>query len=194
MAQAAFNGREPCREFMVRGTKFEVAEKYGLIKVSASACPTLSSTCSALRVPCIIHNRSLAPGSQAVGKGAYGVVCSCRDTTTGRKVAVKKVGDAFNDETDAKRTLREIKLLRFLNHDNVRRNRRACTALYCRISSPLLPSPLFDYSCLTVPTALPWLCTDNCTDRHSAACLQGRLQRRVRNHGAHGYRPTPDYP
>ena len=24
--------REPCREFMVRGTKFEVAEKYGLIK------------------------------------------------------------------------------------------------------------------------------------------------------------------
>jgi len=79
--------REPCREFMVRGTKFEVAEKYGLIK--------------------------------AVGKGAYGVVCSCRDTTTGRKVAVKKVGDAFNDETDAKRTLREIKLLRFLNHENI---------------------------------------------------------------------------
>ena len=49
------------------------------------------------------------------------MVCSCRDTTTGRKIAVKKVGDAFNDETDAKRTLREIKLLRFLNHDNVRR-------------------------------------------------------------------------
>lgn len=50
------------------------------------------------------------------------MVCSCRDTTTGRKVAVKKVGDAFNDETDAKRTLREIKLLRFLNHDNVRQH------------------------------------------------------------------------
>ena len=66
--------------------------------------------------------------SQAVGKGAYGVVCSCRDTTTGRKVAVKKVGDAFNDETDAKRTLREIKLLRFLNHDNVRR-RSLCASV-----------------------------------------------------------------
>jgi hypothetical protein len=38
MAQAASNGREPVREFMVRGTKFEVAEKYGLIKVSASVC------------------------------------------------------------------------------------------------------------------------------------------------------------
>ena len=47
------------------------------------------------------------------------MVCSCRDTTTGRKVAVKKVGDAFNDETDAKRTLRELKLLNHLNHENI---------------------------------------------------------------------------
>ena len=46
--------REPTREFMVRGTRFQLAEKYALIK--------------------------------AVGKGAYGVVCSCRDTTTGNKV------------------------------------------------------------------------------------------------------------
>ena len=34
-------------------------------------------------------------------------------------MAIKKVTDAFSDETDAKRTLREIKLLRFLNHENV---------------------------------------------------------------------------
>lgn len=81
------SGREPVKTFVVRGTRFEVAEKYTLIK--------------------------------AVGKGAYGVVCSCRDTETGRKVAVKKVEDAIVDATDAKRTLREIKLLRFLNHENI---------------------------------------------------------------------------
>ena len=34
-------------------------------------------------------------------------------------MAIKKVTDAFSDETDAKRTLREIKLLGFLNHENV---------------------------------------------------------------------------
>lgn len=58
---------------------------------------------------------------------------SCRDTTTGRKVAVKKVGDAFNDDTDAKRTLREIKLLRFLNHENVKSHvtaRSACCSVF----------------------------------------------------------------
>ena len=81
------------------------------------------------------------------------MVCSCRDTTTGRKVAVKKVGDAFNDETDAKRTLREIKLLRFLNHDNVRQNRPACTALHAALA-PLLTLPLVYHPCLTVATAL----------------------------------------
>jgi mitogen-activated protein kinase 1/3 len=79
--------REPTKTFVVRGTRFEVADKYTLIK--------------------------------AVGKGAYGVVCSCRDKETGRKVAVKKVEDAIVDGTDAKRTLREIKLLRFLNHENI---------------------------------------------------------------------------
>jgi len=49
-----------------------------------------------------------------IGKGAYGVVVSCRDTSTGTKVAVKKVARAFDDLVDAKRTLREIKLLRHL--------------------------------------------------------------------------------
>lgn len=72
------------------------------------------------------------------------MVCSCRDTTTGRKVAVKKVGDAFNDETDAKRTLREIKLLRFLNHDNVRQHRRPHIAVLAATAErqSLCPLPI----------------------------------------------------
>ena len=54
-----------------------------------------------------------------IGKGAYGVVCSARDVDTDARVAIKKIGNAFDNAVDAKRTLREIKLLRFLNHDNI---------------------------------------------------------------------------
>jgi serine/threonine protein kinase len=49
---------------------------------------------------------------KAVGKGAYGVVCSAKDTATGEKIAIKKIGNAFDNLTDARRTLREIKLVR----------------------------------------------------------------------------------
>eukprot|EP00250_Pteridium_aquilinum_P024753 c29552_g1_i1 orf=2-469(-) len=82
---------------------------------------------------------------KAIGKGAYGVVCSARDlheemgstsitqqSETGsgasvsvqdvvnvKKVAIKKIGNAFENCTDARRTLREIRLLRQLRHENV---------------------------------------------------------------------------
>ena len=47
--------------------------------------------------------------------------CSaCRDTTTQHKVAIKKVSGAFENEIESLRVLREIKLLRTLNHENVR--------------------------------------------------------------------------
>jgi len=54
-----------------------------------------------------------------IGHGAYGVVCSAVDKTTGHKIAIKKVPNAFDDLIDAKRILREIKLLRFFDHENV---------------------------------------------------------------------------
>lgn len=56
---------------------------------------------------------------RAVGTGAYGVVVSAEDTRTGRKVAIKKVPNAFHDLTDALRILREIRLLRHFNHENI---------------------------------------------------------------------------
>eukprot|EP00793_Prasinoderma_coloniale_P004556 PRCOL_00000317-RA len=54
-----------------------------------------------------------------IGKGAYGVVCSAKDASTNSKVAIKKITDAFANTTDARRTLREIKLLRHLQHENI---------------------------------------------------------------------------
>jgi mitogen-activated protein kinase 1/3 len=54
-----------------------------------------------------------------IGKGAYGVVCSARNNENGEKIAIKKITNAFENTTDARRTLREIRLLRHLFHENI---------------------------------------------------------------------------
>lgn len=56
---------------------------------------------------------------KALGLGAYGVVCAVSDSVTGKKVAVKKVSGVFDDLTDAKRIIREIRLLGQMNHENI---------------------------------------------------------------------------
>ncbi|GBG76729.1 hypothetical protein CBR_g22947 [Chara braunii] len=59
------------------------------------------------------------PPIRPIGRGAYGIVCSAINTETGEDVAIKKIGNAFENRVDAKRTLREIKLLRHMDHENV---------------------------------------------------------------------------
>lgn len=55
-----------------------------------------------------------------LGKGAYGIVWKAIDKKTQQTVAVKKIFDAFRNETDAQRTFREIMFLRaFRNHENI---------------------------------------------------------------------------
>lgn len=54
-----------------------------------------------------------------IGQGAYGVVVAAKDLRTGEKVAIKKIAKAFDHLTDGKRTLRELKLLRHFEHENV---------------------------------------------------------------------------
>jgi mitogen-activated protein kinase 6 len=86
-----------------------------------------------------------------IGKGAYGIVwcagspphpssssyspplvasgflirdlvgSSALNSETGEQVAIKKIANAFDNKIDAKRTLREIKLLRHMDHENVSR-------------------------------------------------------------------------
>ena len=55
-----------------------------------------------------------------IGHGAYGVVISALDKESGEKVAIKKISGAFADPVDAKRILREIKLMKRFRHENVR--------------------------------------------------------------------------
>lgn len=55
-----------------------------------------------------------------LGKGAYGIVWKAIDRRTGEVVAVKKIFDAFRNQTDAQRTFREICFLQeFGTHENV---------------------------------------------------------------------------
>ncbi|PIA38751.1 hypothetical protein AQUCO_02700155v1 [Aquilegia coerulea] len=59
------------------------------------------------------------PPIQPVGRGAYGIVCCATNSETNEEVAIKKIGNAFDNRIDAKRTLREIKLLCHMDHENV---------------------------------------------------------------------------
>ncbi|CAI0540987.1 unnamed protein product [Linum tenue] len=51
------------------------------------------------------------PPIMPIGKGAYGIVCSALNSETGEHVAIKKIANAFDNKIDAKRTLREIKVV-----------------------------------------------------------------------------------
>uniref|UniRef100_A0A8B9LPL9 mitogen-activated protein kinase n=1 Tax=Astyanax mexicanus TaxID=7994 RepID=A0A8B9LPL9_ASTMX len=54
-----------------------------------------------------------------VGSGAYGSVCSAVDEKMGLKVAVKKLSRPFQSIIHAKRTYRELRLLKHMKHENV---------------------------------------------------------------------------
>ena len=61
---------------------------------------------------------------QKLGKGAYGLVVEAEDLNEKdedmRTCAIKKIDGIFEHATYAKRCLRELKILRLLEHENVR--------------------------------------------------------------------------
>lgn len=59
------------------------------------------------------------PPIRPIGRGAYGLVCAAINSETREEVAIKKISKAFDNIIDAKRTLREIKLLRHMDHENI---------------------------------------------------------------------------
>uniref|UniRef100_A0A0K0FJH6 Mitogen-activated protein kinase 7 (inferred by orthology to a human protein) n=1 Tax=Strongyloides venezuelensis TaxID=75913 RepID=A0A0K0FJH6_STRVS len=54
-----------------------------------------------------------------IGQGAFGIVCEASDSQNNDKVAIKKIGHASATPTLARRTLREIRCLRYIEHDNI---------------------------------------------------------------------------
>ncbi|GLD45674.1 mitogen-activated protein kinase 12-like protein [Lates japonicus] len=56
---------------------------------------------------------------RSIGSGAYGTVCSAIDQKTKEKVAIKKLYRPFQSLIHAKRAYRELRLLRYIQHENV---------------------------------------------------------------------------
>ncbi|DBA92207.1 TPA: hypothetical protein ACH3X1_015916 [Trebouxia sp. C0004] len=106
---------------------------------------------------------------EVVGEGAYGVVLKCRNKETGGVVAVKKFKESDDDEVVRKTTLREVKMLRSLRHDNIVtlleafRRKQKLYLVFEYIEKNLLEVLEDSQSCLT-PTqlvkAVAW-CHDN---------------------------------
>ncbi|CAL5975154.1 Mitogen-activated_protein kinase [Hexamita inflata] len=54
-----------------------------------------------------------------VGKGAYGIVWKAQNKKSGEFVALKKIFQAFQNETDSQRTYREVMFLTQFDHANI---------------------------------------------------------------------------
>jgi len=80
---------------------------------------------------------------EPVSHGAHGVVCSAVDEETGEQVAVKKIEGAFEHITITKRTLRELRILRHLQHENL-----------VQVMSIFIPGKKMDYDHIYVVSEL----------------------------------------
>jgi hypothetical protein len=103
--------------------------------LTSSLSSSSSSSLSSTRPPLPISDRSLYKTfilshgvfeveskyvmKEMIGQGAYGVVCSALDLQRGSLVAVKKIENVFDHRSLAKRTLRELQIVRALVHENI---------------------------------------------------------------------------
>eukprot|EP00359_Climacostomum_virens_P008053 CAMPEP_0204916048 /NCGR_PEP_ID=MMETSP1397-20131031/13957_1 /ASSEMBLY_ACC=CAM_ASM_000891 /TAXON_ID=49980 /ORGANISM="Climacostomum Climacostomum virens, Strain Stock W-24" /LENGTH=411 /DNA_ID=CAMNT_0052088393 /DNA_START=10 /DNA_END=1245 /DNA_ORIENTATION=- len=95
-------------------------------KVNSTACclAYTQGPCSANAVLSTIMGSTFSLDSrfkvnEVLGSGAYGIVVSAKDSKTGERFAIKKIEKAFDHATFAKRTLRELKIMRLLSHENI---------------------------------------------------------------------------
>ena len=54
-----------------------------------------------------------------IGEGTYGVVLKCQHVENGQVVAIKKFKESDDDEQVRKTALREVRILKQLQHDNI---------------------------------------------------------------------------
>ena len=131
---------------------------------------------------------------KAIGKGAYGVVCSAKDQISGDKVAIKKITNAFDNLTDARRTLREMKLLRHLKHENI-----------IALRNILRPPSRDGFNDVYLVSCGPRSCARGTVVLAVAGAASRRAGQLVDTEGSHngclapgvrphGHRSSPDYP
>uniref|UniRef100_A0A7R9Z669 Protein kinase domain-containing protein n=1 Tax=Chlamydomonas euryale TaxID=1486919 RepID=A0A7R9Z669_9CHLO len=56
---------------------------------------------------------------RVLGQGSFSCVCLAEDAETGEQVALKRVGDVFHSAENARRCLREVCIMRRLQHPNI---------------------------------------------------------------------------
>lgn len=95
---------------------------------------------------------------ELMNHGAAGIVCQAEDQDTSDTVAVKKVEGLFEHMTFAKRTLRELRILQHLQHENV-----------LQLKSVFFPGPMADFQELYVCSEL--METDLCSTLKSSQAL-----------------------
>ena len=90
--------------------------------------------------------RYLCTGVSHCGEGSYGIVYKATDTRTGRAVAVKKIRMEISNQGIDRLTLREITILRTLNHPNVVKLQDAVIgSTRCFLVFDFIPQNLHDY-------------------------------------------------
>jgi len=67
----------------------------------------------------LLYDYFKVTAGRLLGKGAYGSVCKAINTNTGQEVAIKKNKGVFVEIEDAKRILRELKLMSHFDHPDV---------------------------------------------------------------------------
>ena len=76
---------------------------------------------------------------QAVGKGAYGTVCSARERATGERVAIKKIANCFDHVVDARYAAYNGQLLP-CGYVGERVNSQSLQSHWCLTKAPLYHS------------------------------------------------------
>lgn len=104
--------------------------KPNIHSVGQFACDIPGKRCFDVRgVSFVVHEKYNIV--KVIGVGAYGIVTAAMDMQTGQKVALKKISGVFEDATDTKRVLREIRLMKALNHENVSINKSVGFVCLC---------------------------------------------------------------
>ena len=57
--------------------------------------------------------------TKRIGTGAFGMVVEAKDNETNEKVAIKQISNLFEDVNEAKRLLREISIMKILDHPSI---------------------------------------------------------------------------
>ena len=110
----------------------------------------LRRTPAAVRTPCphflnpIFRAHTFYGSYTHVLSSTLSICSAAKDENTGDMVAIKKITNAFEHHTFAKRTLREITLMRMMQHENVRFRTVAEYVILVLLQSVLVVLPLRD--------------------------------------------------